>query len=195
MQFIILRGSHDANLCLVVNGTVLAVVELERIFGVRYFRVSPAIYEPWHTPSQQTDEVWATSLLQLHLSLDVLFSSALPAFEPSRPQTTSLVTIAVPDGEAVPADLADLESEFVKKPLSKYLAPLIGELPIVVCEHHVAEHHASHATLGVHSSPFTAAFVLSFDGQGSDGSTEIFFTREIVTAFDILECKIIEGLG
>ena len=43
-------GSHDANLCLVVNGTVLSVVELERVFDVRYFMLDPGIFRDVKVP-------------------------------------------------------------------------------------------------------------------------------------------------
>jgi predicted NodU family carbamoyl transferase len=145
-----------------VDGMLLSVLELERVFERRYFS-----FENMYI--RDNDRHRLDFLDKMHIALDILFLTAQPSFQPSMPQTVSLVTTAVPMGEETSSSTADTLTEF----LARHLA----DLPLVACEHHIVEHHAAHATLGFYSSPFTTALVLSYDGIGSDGSTEIFVSR------------------
>jgi carbamoyltransferase len=134
--------SHDATLAATKEGAVLVVLELERLFAIRYYFV----------PDEQAELVTQQALATL------LASSQLP--------TSHVFTAAVICNEfATPSFTRDGRHDGL-------MISFVSQLPAVTIMY--ADHHHAHAALGFYDSPFRRAFILSYDGGGSDGHMNTF---------------------
>jgi carbamoyltransferase len=146
MKLLGISLGHDSNLALIEDGKVAAVMEAERYFRQKRYKLSAEHLEPGKFKStfQYTD------VDDLKLFLELVKKEWGPAFE----------------GVAVQNQGRKQEFENLKV--------LLKEAGISYDEIHHIDHHLSHAALSYFTSPFSEALVLSYDGIGNDGKTVFF---------------------
>jgi carbamoyltransferase len=137
---------HDTSFALVADGRVVGVMEAERWFRQKRYKLHALNLRPGKQPSgyQHVD------LDELRLFLGFV----------ARAWGTAYDALAVQNqgrGE-----------EF------KNLVTLLGQAGFRFGSLHQINHHLSHAALAFYTSPFDEAVVLSYDGEGNDGQTIVF---------------------
>ena len=153
--------THDAHVAVTRGGTVLVVLELERLVNTRYFH---AVLDP---------AVAGDSLAQGRLwrqALEVVTAAAIEA------DPTLAVTAHSADGGAggllFDAGVhVNAATPFYSRNLA---ARTLVELVFPARRWCHVDHHAAHALLGAVDSPFARPLVVSFDGGGSDGVFRAF---------------------
>lgn len=137
---------HDTSFAHIVNGKVVAVMEAERYFRQKRYKLHCLTMEPGkHISGYQY-----VSLDDIELFLGMV----------AKEWGTSFDALAVQNQGRV--------EEF------KNFQQILGKLGFKFGSVHHVDHHLSHAALAFFSSPFKDALVLSYDGEGNDGQTIIF---------------------
>lgn len=140
---------HDTSFAHVVDGKVVAVMEAERYFRQKRYKLHCLTLEPGkHLSGYQY-----VSLEDMELFLGML----------AREWGTKFDALAVQNQGRV--------EEF--KNFQSILARNGFKFDAV---YHV-DHHLSHAALAYYTSPFDEALILSYDGEGNDGQTIVFSGR------------------
>ena len=132
---------HDSALSIVENGTVKIVLEVERLFDVRYFRFSP-------DPSTLADQLQAAI-------------AAIQMFMPP-PQGIEQFDFGV----RTRISAVDMRSQFVPSQLD---VDAIVRNWLPAKRWILANHHFSHAFLAYFESDLVPSLVVSYDGGGNDG--------------------------
>ena len=146
MRILGISLGHDSNLSLIENGRVSAVMEAERYFRQKRYKLSAEHLRVGKFPStyQYTD------VEDLKLFLSMVKKEWGESF----------------DAVAVQNQGRKLEFENLKT--------LLNEAGITYKDIHHIDHHLSHAALSYFTSPYDKALVLSYDGIGNDGKTVFF---------------------
>ncbi|MDO8424100.1 MAG: carbamoyltransferase C-terminal domain-containing protein [bacterium] len=149
MKILGISLGHDSNLALIEDGRVIAVMEAERFFRQKRYKLSAEHLEAGKFPStyQYTD------VEDLKLFLNLVKKEWGDTFD----------HIAV-QNQGRKQEFENLKTLLVGADIS------YGNI------YHV-DHHLSHASLSYFTSPFSEALVLSYDGIGNDGKT-VFFQAE-----------------
>lgn len=150
MKILGISLGHDSNLALIEDGKITAVMEAERYFRQKRYKLSAEHLEPGKFPStfQYTD------VEDLKLFLNLVKEEWGSNFD------------------AVAVQNQGRKEEF------ENLKILLKEAGITYQEIHHIDHHLSHAALSYFTSPFSEALVLSYDGIGNDGRTVFFTAKE-----------------
>ncbi len=137
---------HDSNLSLIEDGRITAVMEAERYFRQKRYKLSAEHPEGGKFAStfQYTD------IEDLKLFLNFVKRDWGSEFD------------------AVAVQNQGRKNEF------ENLKVLLNEVGIKYKIIHHINHHLSHAALSYFTSPFSEALVLSYDGIGNDGRTVFF---------------------
>lgn len=137
---------HDSNLALVEEGKIKAVMEAERFFRQKRYKLSAEHLEAGKFPStyQYTDVEDLKRFLK----------------EVKKEWGSDFDHVAVQNQG--------------RKPEFENLKVLLKEAGISYTDIHHVDHHLSHAALSYFTSPFSEALVLSYDGIGNDGKTVFF---------------------
>ncbi|MBI1964193.1 MAG: hypothetical protein HYS37_12565 [Candidatus Rokubacteria bacterium] len=137
---------HDTSFALVADGRVAGVMEAERWFRQKRYKLHALNLRPGRQPSgyQHVD------LDELRLFLGFVGKAWGTAYDALAVQN---------QGRA---------GEF------KHLLALLDEAGFRFGSTHQVNHHLSHAALAFYTSPFEEAAVLSYDGEGNDGQTLVF---------------------
>ncbi|MBX4206172.1 hypothetical protein KW784_00020 [Candidatus Parcubacteria bacterium] len=137
---------HDSNLALIEDGQVKAVMEAERYFRQKRYKLSAEHLEPGKFPStyQYTDV-----------------------------EDLKLFLRRVKEEWGEKFDHVAVQNQGRKQEFEN-LKILHREAGISYGEIHHLDHHLSHASLSYFTSPFRDALVLSYDGIGNDGKTVFF---------------------
>ena len=149
MKILGISLGHDSNFALVEDGKLKAVMEAERYFRQKRYKLSAAHFEAGKFPStyQYTD------IEDLKLFLNIVKKDWGSEFD----------AVAVQNQGRV--------DEF------ENLKTVLRDVGITYIEIHHIDHHLSHAALSYFTSPFSEALVLSYDGIGNDGKTVFFEAR------------------
>lgn len=150
MKILGISLGHDSNFAFIENGKITAVMEAERYFRQKRYKLSAQTLEPGKFPStyQYTD------VEDLKLFLNLVKKEWGSKFD------------------AVAVQNQGRKKEF------ENLKVLLKEAGITFAEIHHIDHHLSHAALSYFTSPFNEALVLSYDGIGNDGKTVFFEARD-----------------
>jgi predicted NodU family carbamoyl transferase len=137
---------HDSGFALIEDGRVMAVMEAERYFRQKRYKLHALSLQPGPRPSGY-QQVNVDELRQF------------------------LAFVADAWGTRFDAVAVQNQGR-----LEEYrnLLTLLGETGIRVAESYHVNHHLSHAALAFYTSPFEEAVVLSYDGEGNDGQTVVF---------------------
>ena len=154
MKILGISLGHDSNLALVEDGHIKAVMEAERYFRQKRYKLSAEHLSPGKFPStfQYTD------IEDLKLFLKLV----------KKEWGSEFGAIAVQN--------QGRKEEF------ENLKVLLEEAGIKYKGAHHIDHHLSHAALSYFTSPFDKALVLSYDGIGNDGKT-VFFEAPASASF------------
>ena len=149
MRILGISLGHDSNLSLIEDGQIKAVMEAERYFRQKRYKLSAAHLEAGKFPStyQYTD------IEDLRLFLRLAKKEWGSEFD----------AVAVQNQGRV--------DEF------ENLKTVLRDAGITYTKIHHVDHHLSHAALSFFTSPFSEALVLSYDGIGNDGKTVFFEAR------------------
>lgn len=146
MKILGISLGHDSNFALVEDGHITAVMEAERYFRQKRYKLSAQILEPGKVASTYQH----TNVEDLKLFLNLVKKEWGSEFD------------------AVAVQNQGRKEEF------ENLQVLLMEAQINFKEIHHIDHHLSHAALSYFTSPFSEALVLSYDGIGNDGKTVFF---------------------
>ena len=146
MKILGISLGHDSNLSLIEDGKIVSVMEAERYFRQKRYKLSAEHLEPGKFPStfQYTD------VEDLKLFLDFVKKEWNSVFD------------------AVAVQNQGRKREF------ENLKILLEEKGISYKNIYHIDHHLSHASLSYFTSPFKKALILSYDGIGNDGKTVFF---------------------
>ena len=137
---------HDSSASVVENGRILGILEAERYFRQKRYKLHCVTLEPGkHLAGFQLVDV---DDLRRFLSMV------------TREWGTRFDAIAV-QNQGRADELANLLT-------------LLGDAGIAFREVRHVDHHLAHASLAYYTSPFADALVLSYDGMGNDGFTVLF---------------------
>jgi carbamoyltransferase len=168
---------HDASLVSLCNGNVLGVIELERIFGERYFDLSLKADKSTPNSTSENDPA-KQKFARDHLQIAVQELNKLTFSAPVGLCPSALLERNAYD-EII---LVDAQTRsFLSKAL-KETVPLINSAD-EDSSFHTVNHHYSHALLGWYDSPFYngqhpmsgTTLILSYDGFGNDGSFMMYY--------------------
>lgn len=137
---------HDTSFSHIVDGKVVAVMEAERYFRQKRYKLHCLTLEPGKHPSGYQE----VSLDDMELFLGIV----------AREWGTKFDALAVQNQGRV--------EEF-----NNFKTVLDNAGFKFNSTHHV-DHHLSHAALAYYTSPYNNALILSYDGEGNDGQTLIF---------------------
>lgn len=137
---------HDTSFSHVVDGKVVSVMEAERYFRQKRYKLHCITMESGKHPSGYQE----VSLADMELFLSIV----------AKEWGTNFDALAVQNQGRV-EEFNNFKSILQKAGFQ------FGST------HHV-DHHLSHAALAYYTSPFEDALVLSYDGEGNDGQTLIF---------------------
>jgi hypothetical protein len=178
------RGSfHDANMCITRGGVVLAALELERLFGQRYFSFST-------DPTRLVKElrVACTALLSMaglratkmkETNTDTGGDTAGGASAGAGADAGPTSSAGDGEGQRKDEDGSILFRVDVAMTYVDMSAPEVTALKTLVAasEWRTFNHHQAHAALGFYDSPFSSALVFSFDGGGNDGYFNVYLAE------------------
>jgi carbamoyltransferase len=137
---------HDSSVALVVDGMVAGLVEAERYFRQKRYKLHCTTL----TPGRQPNGYQYVDVTELRLFLGMVAQLWGRRFDALAVQN---------QGRA-----AEYQN----------LLTLLAEEGFVFGQAHSVAHHLSHASLAYYTSPFEDAVVLSYDGFGNDGQTVFF---------------------
>jgi len=146
MKILGISLGHDSNLSLIEDGKVKAIMEAERYFRQKRYKLSAQHLEPGKFKST----FQFTDIEDLKLFLGLVKNEWGSEFE------------------AVAVQNQGRKDEF------ENLKVLLKEIGISFKNIYHIDHHLSHAALSFFTSPFSEALVLSYDGIGNDGKTVFF---------------------
>ncbi len=146
MKILGISTGHDSNFALVENSRLVAVMEAERYFRQKRYKLSSEHLEEGKFPStyQYTD------IKDLELFLDQVKKEWGSEFDAVAVQNQG------------------------RKDAYENLLRVLREKGFSFKESHHVNHHLSHAALSYFTSPFSEALILSYDGIGNDGKTVFF---------------------
>ncbi len=150
MKILGISLGHDSNFALVEDGKLVGVMEAERYFRQKRYKLSAQHLEVGRFPStyQYTD------IEDLKLFLNLVKKDWGSEFD------------------AVAVQNQGRKDEF------ENLKVVLKEIGISYKDIHHIDHHLSHAALSYFTSPFSQALVLSYDGIGNDGKTVFFGVKD-----------------
>ncbi len=137
---------HDTSFSHIVDGKVVGVMEAERYFRQKRYKLHCITLEPGKHPSGYQE----VSLDDMELFLSIV----------AKEWGTKFDALAVQNQGRV-GEYNNFKTVLEKSGFQ------FGS------SHHV-DHHLSHAALAYYTSPYDDALVLSYDGEGNDGQTLIF---------------------
>ncbi len=146
MRILGISLGHDSNFTLVENGELLGMMEAERYFRQKRYKLSAETLEAGRHGSTYQN----TDIEDLKLFLNVIKKEW---------------------GESY--DCIALQNQGRKVEFEN-LQTLLRDLGFSFLEAFHVDHHLSHASLSYFTSPFSKSLVLSFDGIGNDGKTVFF---------------------
>ena len=138
---------HDASIAVAKGGRIQCVLELERLFEIRYFSPSADSDDPAYT--------WFSALELVQKKCECEDGICPTSFDHG-----VLVNFGTRLG-------ARWQVNF----------PKLVEEVFPVREWRNVNHHEAHAMLGYFASPFRSAFILSYDGGANDGVFNAFVAR------------------
>ncbi|CAJ1338986.1 unnamed protein product [Effrenium voratum] len=139
---------HDSNMAMSIGGRVQCVLELERLFGERYFHLTG---------------YGAISSGKFRDRYQELFRAALQIFHQR---------CECDDGLPCPTTF---DYGVMVEPHHMFDTPALVEEKFKVKRWRWVHHHEAHALFGFLSSPFSKALVVSYDGGGDDGLYNVFY--------------------
>ena len=148
--FSFFSGSHDANLSICLNGNTLFTLELERIFGNRYFPMNRLL--PF---DDQNDETLRETKKRYHN-----FCVYLQRILEEEGFFRSHFDVGLFEWWCEP-EFVDFVGEFF-------------DIKEIHFRDDLTHHHRSHAAGAFYSSGFDEALVFSYDGSGNDGTFCVF---------------------
>ena len=148
--FSFFSGSHDANLSICLNGNTLFTLELERIFGNRYFPMNRLL--PF---DDQNDETLRETKKRYHN-----FCVYLQRILEEEGVFRSHFDVGLFEWWCEP-EFVDFVGEFF-------------DIKEIHFRDDLTHHHRSHAAGAFYSSGFDEALVFSYDGSGNDGTFCVF---------------------
>ncbi len=137
---------HDTSFAHIVDGKVVAIMEAERYFRQKRYKLHCLTLEPGKHPSGYQE----VSLDDLELFLSTV----------AKEWGTKFDALAVQNQGRV-EEFNNFQTVLEKNGF-KFGA-----------SYHI-DHHLSHASLAYYTSPYKEALILSYDGEGNDGQTLIF---------------------
>tara|TARA_Y100000034_G_scaffold127174_1_gene179588 strand:+ start:1028 stop:2716 length:1689 start_codon:yes stop_codon:yes gene_type:complete len=143
MKILGISLGHDTNFCLVENGNVVEVIEAERFFRQKRYKLHCVSMEE----SPQASGFQYTKISELKLFLKNIISKWGSKY----------------DYVAVQNQKREQEFENLKTLMSEFSYKDIINL----------NHHLCHAAGSFFTSPFKESVILSYDGAGNDGNTVI----------------------
>jgi carbamoyltransferase len=146
MKILGISLGHDSNFSLIENGQIKAVMEAERFFRQKRYKLSAIDLAPG--PHESTYQY--TDIKDLKLFLEIVSKEWGKDFE----------AVAVQNQGRV--------DEY------QNLLEILKSQGFNFKEAHQVNHHLSHAALSYFTSPFSNALILSYDGIGNDGKTVFF---------------------
>ena len=149
MRILGISLGHDSNLSLVEDGKLVAVMEAERYFRQKRYKLSAEHLEPGKFPSTYQ----YTNVEDLKLFLKQVKKEWSEKF-----------------------DYVAVQNQGRKQEFEN-LKVLLQEAGISYNDIYHIDHHLSHASLSYFTSSFSKALILSYDGIGNDGKT-VFFEAE-----------------
>lgn len=146
MKILGISLGHDSNFALIEDGKILAVMEAERFFRQKRYKLSAQTLEQGKFPStyQYTD-----------INDLILFIEEI-----KKEWGSSFDAIAVQNQG--------------RKDEYENVQTLLKQSGVSYKEAYQVDHHLSHAALSYFTSPYSNALVLSYDGIGNDGKTVFF---------------------
>lgn len=146
MKILGISLGHDTNFSLIIDGKVFAVMEPERYFRSKRYKLHCITLEPGKHPSG----FQYVALEDLELFLSFIHRDWGKEYD----------ALAVQNQK--------------KKGEYKNLLKILDHLGFKFKSKHHLNHHLCHASSAFYTSPFREAVVLSFDGSGNDGKTILF---------------------
>jgi carbamoyltransferase len=149
MKILGISLGHDSNFSLVEDGVIASVMEAERYFRQKRYKLSAQTLEPGKVNStyQYTDIADLKLFLsQVKKEWGSLFDAVAIQNQGRKEEYQNLLTLLKQEG-----------FDFKES-------------------HHI-NHHLSHAALSYFTSPFSESLILSYDGIGNDGKTVFFQGR------------------
>ena len=141
---------HDSSVALVVDGTVHTIMEAERYFRQKRYKLHCLTLEPGRRPSG----FQYTSLEDFTLFLELVIKKWGRRFD------------------AVAVQNQGRGDEYAN------VLTLLKRHGVNFSRAFHVDHHLSHAALAYYSSPYQKAVVLSYDGMGNDGYTVVFHAAD-----------------
>ncbi len=150
MKILGISLGHDSNFALVEDGKLVGVMEAERYFRQKRYKLSAEHLESGKFPStyQYTD------IADLRMFLGLV----------RKEWGTTFDSVAVQNQG--------------RKQEYENLLKVLREEGFEFKESHQVNHHLSHAALSYFTSPYSEALVLSYDGIGNDGRTVFFKAKD-----------------
>ncbi len=149
MKILGISLGHDSNFALIEDGKIIGMMEAERYFRQKRYKLSAQTLDAGKIESTYQ----YSNIEDLKLFLSVIKKEWGNSFDAIALQNQGRI------------------DEF------NNLQILIKEVGISFTEAFHIDHHLSHASLSYFTSPFSKSLVLSFDGIGNDGKT-VFFNAE-----------------
>ena len=146
MKILGISLGHDSNFALVEDGKITAMMEAERLFRQKRYKLSAQTLAPgkYKSTYQYVD------IEDLNRFLDIVRKEWGSAFD------------------AVSVQNQGRTEEY------NNLLSVLKEKGFSWKDAHHVNHHLSHAALSYFTSPFEDSLVLSYDGIGNDGRTVFF---------------------
>jgi len=163
MKILGISLGHDSNFTLVEDGVIKSMVEVERFFRQKRYKLSAQTTKP----GKIANTYQYTDIADLRLFLNKIKEDWGGSFDAVAVQNQG------------------------RKEEHENLLEILKEEGISFKDSLHVDHHLSHASLAYFTSPFKDSLVLSFDGIGNDGKTvffrangnEINYSANIETAF------------
>lgn len=146
MRILGISLGHDSSLALVEDGKIMGIMEAERYFRQKRYKLSAEHLEAGKFPSTYQN----TDIEDLKLFLNQVKKEWGSHFD------------------AVAVQNQGRKSEF------ENLKKVLINSDIKYNNIYHVDHHISHASLAYFTSPFSKALILSYDGIGNDGKTVFF---------------------
>ena len=151
MAVIGLYPGHDASIAIAVGGRVQCVLELERLFDVRYFC-------PTYSDETRFRDEWTRALAAVRERCVCDPRPCPRAFDVGVVVGFSLFT----------------NSGSRQMMVRHIVEDTFGGPPRAVARWRSVDHHEAHAHTAYFASPFRRALVVSYDGGGNDGAFEVY---------------------
>jgi carbamoyltransferase len=137
---------HDTSFAHIVDGKIVGVMEAERYFRQKRYKLHCITLEPGKHPSGYQE----VSLADMELFLSIV----------AKEWGTKFDALAVQNQGRV--------EEF------NNFKTVLDKAGFKFGSAHHVDHHLSHAALAYYTSPYDDALILSYDGEGNDGQTLLF---------------------